>query len=103
MSLSDSDILELNELCNAVIDGTLSDAQKVRLSDWLSTSEDARHFYVRTTGLSASLFYYASELQSGDPDTRAIPLPPPTRFHPWRWMFGVAAIAAAIAMIVWVG
>ena len=55
MSLSDENILELNDLCNAVVDGTLDEKQKGRLSEWLAASQEAREFYVRTTGLSASL------------------------------------------------
>jgi hypothetical protein len=35
MNLSDPDILELNDLCNAVIDGTLSEKEKQALSRWL--------------------------------------------------------------------
>ena len=34
MNLSDHEILELNELCNAVVDGTLTDTQRSRLTDW---------------------------------------------------------------------
>jgi len=32
MSLNDKDILELNELCNGLIDSTLSDKQQARLA-----------------------------------------------------------------------
>jgi Concanavalin A-like lectin/glucanases superfamily len=95
MSLSDSEILELNELCNAVVDGTLSDKEKGRLSQWLTSSQDAREFYVRATGLSASLHYYASEMQTGEPARRA-----PKPLLPWKWASGVLALAAMIAIVV---
>src|SRR5436305_1607013 len=66
MNLSDKDILELNELCNALVDGTISDKQKLVLGHWLATSLEAREFYVRVLGLSASLYSYSSEMQTGD-------------------------------------
>src|SRR5438874_561510 len=96
MNLSDSEILELNELCNAVADGTINDAQKDTLSKWLMRSEEARCFYVRVTGLSASLCHYAAEMQTGEPDGTAGQ--PPHR--PWRWVIGLLSIAASIAVII---
>jgi hypothetical protein len=71
MNLTDSDILELNELCNAVVDGTLTEAQKTRLTTWLAASDAARRYYVRAMGLSASLCSYASEMQVEAPDAVA--------------------------------
>ncbi|HSV13755.1 MAG TPA: hypothetical protein VLI90_05820, partial [Tepidisphaeraceae bacterium] len=59
MNLSDKDILDLNELCNAVVEGTITDDQRSELSHWLITSEDARQFYVRAMSLSASMCCYA--------------------------------------------
>ena len=53
MNLTDKEILELTELCNALMDGTLTEAQKAQLSEKLAFSEAARQFYVRFTGLSA--------------------------------------------------
>jgi hypothetical protein len=105
MTLADSDILELNELCNAVVDGTLTDEQKASLSRWLTTSEDARQFYVRVTGLSASLCHYAGEMQTGEPDSSLPAAPPPAArpAHVWRWAMGLLAVAASIALVLWVG
>ena len=45
MSLTDPDILELNDLCNAVVDDALSEKQFQRLSQWLKESHEAREFY----------------------------------------------------------
>jgi len=97
MSLTDPEILELNELCNAVIDGTLTDAQKAALSNWLLHSEEARRFYVRVTGLSASLCHYAAELQTGDADGHRDSTGRDTGRR-WRWMIGLFAVAASIAL-----
>jgi ferric-dicitrate binding protein FerR (iron transport regulator) len=102
MNLSDSDILELNELCNAVVDGTLDERQKAMLSKWLSTSAEAREFYVRATGLSASLCHYAGEMQTGDPDAHLLPLPPRNAGYPWRWAIPLLAMAASIVLVLWV-
>ena len=65
MSLSDRDILELNDLCNSVVEGTITPAQEERLESWLAEDEDARRFYVRSMDLSASLGRYASDGRRG--------------------------------------
>jgi hypothetical protein len=98
MNLSDKEILELNQLCNALLDETLTQSQHARLSKWLSTSAGARRFYVRTMGLSASLFSYASEMQTEAPEPvsegeKAIPLS--------VWLFGSLAAAASLALVAW--
>ena len=66
MNLNDREILELNELCGAVVDGTLTEAQRSRLSEWLRRSEEARRCYVRALGQSASLHTYAAEIHAGN-------------------------------------
>jgi uncharacterized protein (TIGR04206 family) len=99
MNLTDPEILELNELCNAVIDDTLTDAQRARLSAWLSASADAREYYVRALGQSASLHSYASETHA-----EAMPRPKPVRVQGRMvWLGGLLAVAAAVAVIFWVG
>ncbi|MEX2310318.1 MAG: LamG-like jellyroll fold domain-containing protein [Pirellulales bacterium] len=93
MSLSDRDILELNELCDATVEGTLTAAQRVRLEQLLADSEDARRYYVKAMDLSASLGQYAGEMQMEAADV------PSSGTHLWesksvRW----AALAAALAL-----
>jgi ferric-dicitrate binding protein FerR (iron transport regulator) len=95
MNLTDAEILELNDLCNAVVDGTLNEAQRGRLSQWLTQSEEARKFYVRAVGLSASLFHYSSEMQAEAPDARGAP----ASFPGW-WFWGAAAVAAAATVLL---
>ncbi len=68
MNLPDNELLELNALCNALIDGAMTDDERVRLEKMLAASDDARRFYVRAMTLSASLFDYAGEMQSDAPD-----------------------------------
>ena len=94
MNLTDQEILELNDLCNAVVDGTLTEAQRTRLSGWLTRSEEARRFYVRAIGLSASLFHYSSEMQAEAPDARRAP----AHFPGW-WIWGTIAATAAAALV----
>jgi ferric-dicitrate binding protein FerR (iron transport regulator) len=98
MNLNDQEILELHELCNAVVDETISDSQKARLSRWLATSEEARQVYVRELGLSASLHSYASEMQAEAPDARLSKSNVAKLF--FAWGFGSLATAAAIFFLV---
>ena len=95
MNLTDKEILELNELCSAVVDETLSEKQKARLSLWISNSLDARQFYIRAMSLSASLSYYASEMHTDQRD--AIPLPSKSLL-PWKWVSIFLAVAATVLL-----
>ncbi|HSY20407.1 MAG TPA: LamG-like jellyroll fold domain-containing protein [Candidatus Acidoferrales bacterium] len=94
--LTDKEILALHALCNAVIDGNITEKQKAELSHWLLTSRKARQYYIRTMGLSASLYNYASEMQAEAPDV----------FRPrpqislvsilFRWLAPLGAAAAVV-------
>lgn len=95
MNLTDREILELNELCNAVIDDTLTEAQRTRLTAWLQASEPARQFYVRALGQSASLHTYASEMHAEAP-RRAVPARPSRKI---LWFAGLFAAAASVAVL----
>jgi len=70
MTLNDQRILELNELCDATIEGTATSSQRVRLEQLLGESNDAREYYVKTADQSASLSHYAGEMQMEAPDGR---------------------------------
>src|SRR5687768_1036389 len=102
MTLTDEDILELNDLCNALVDGTITERQQAKLSQWLATSAEARELYVRTMGLSASLYHFAGEMQTGEPDHADAPTPvmARTRTRSW-WMVGALAAAACVGIIAW--
>ena len=103
MNLLDKEILELNELCNAVVEGTLTEPQKARLSHWLVTSVPARQFYIRAMGVSASLISYASEMQSERAEVREVRTTPARNGPPWWWwFFGSLAAATAVVLMVWV-
>ena len=100
MNLTDHEILELTTLCNAAVDGTLNDAQRARLAQRLSDSEEARRFYVRYAGMSASLFTYASEMQSEAPDMAHAKVIRPAA---WWWAAGALAAAACVVFGLWLG
>src|SRR5258708_31886304 len=99
MNLTDREILELNELCNAVVDGNLSPKQNARLADWLCNSVEARKFYIRALAQSASLYSYASEMQTEAVEEAAsrsnvVPVT-------FRWWIGLLTAAAAVVMVLW--
>ena len=97
MNLTDPEILELTVLCNALADGTLTEVQRTRLAEKLAASEEARRFYVRFAGLSASLCQYASEMQAEAPDAA----PRLWRRPAFWWSVGpLAAAAAAVALFM---
>ncbi|MEX2045049.1 MAG: LamG-like jellyroll fold domain-containing protein [Opitutus sp.] len=100
MNLTDHEILELNELCGAVVDGTLTDAQRTRLAGWLRESEAACRYYVRALHQSASLHSYAAELHAEFPDAAHEPV---RRAPVVAWTFAALAAAAAIAIGMWAG
>ena len=100
MNLTDREILELDELCGAVVDGALTDAQRERLSRWLRESEPARRHYVRALGQSASLHSYAAEVHTEAPDAparagRTFPVP-------LRWATVLPAAAALVVGLFYV-
>ena len=97
MSMTDPEILELNTLCNAVADGTITRQQITRLEQWLADSEDVRRFYVQALGLCASLHTYASEMQSEPAD--ALPSSKIIRPFVWAWMIPLAAVAVTMMVI----
>lgn len=95
MNLSDQEILELNELCSALLDDRLTDQQRARLAHWLATSEEARRFYARVAGQSASLQLYASEIH-GEIS------PAPRRRRRALWVaFGAGLTVAASLALMW--
>ena len=103
MNFGDAEVLELNELCNALVDGIITAVDRARLEQLLVASHEARRFYVRATALSASLFDYAAEMQVEAPDAIVAP---PTNERPARALWWMAGSLAAVAMLVaafWIG
>ena len=97
MSLNDRQTLELNELCNATVEGTLTAAQRARLEQLLADSDDARRFYVKAMDLSASLGQYAGEMQmeAADAPSRG------TRIWESKTVRWAALAAALVLALTW--
>jgi len=128
MRLPDDQLLELNALCHALIDGAITDAERARLEEMLASSANARRFYVRAMTLSASLFDFAGEMQCDAPDvgqasslsesdrhpslsspaarpagTDARRTPTAWRAVPRRFALLTAMACAALALTLWFG
>ncbi len=98
MTLTDPEILELNELGGAVVDGTLTDAQSARLSRWLVESEAARRHYVGLLGQSASLHTYAGEMHAEVPEASVRSV---KRFQfPAAWWMAAAPAALVLGFYI---
>lgn len=95
---TDAERIELNELCSALVDGTIAEAQRERLNALLLESEEARRFYVNAMHLSASLCEYADEMQMPEPDN----IIRPSSSH-WRKWVGPLAAAAVLMLGLWIG
>jgi ferric-dicitrate binding protein FerR (iron transport regulator) len=92
MNLSDAEILELHELCGALVEDRLTSAQSQSLEQMLAQSEEARVLYFRAITLSNSLAEYAGEMQAD-----AVAAFPKKPLRHW-WPVAVLAAAAAIAL-----
>lgn len=105
MILTDREILELNELCDAMVEGSITDAQGERLESLVAANEEARQYYVRAMDLSASLGRYASEMQLGPADNLGGWTPRIASLSTWNRManWGRLALAASIllAIAIW--
>lgn len=98
MTLDDRDILELNDLCNAVVDETLTDAKRERLERRLSESEDVRRFYVQAMDLSSSLCFHAgeSQMEAADAPGRIL-----STVVSRKWMWTAVAASVFCAGGIW--
>lgn len=92
---------ELQSLCEAVIENTLTEAQRHRLEELVVTNAEARKFYVAYMHQHGSLHW-----SSGDPSllqrpSRETATPAPARSSARRrWLVGLATLAAAVMVAV---
>lgn len=94
MKLQDREVLELNQLCGAVIDGVANGTQRTRLAQLLRESEAARRYYVRAMAQSASLHSYAAEAHADAPE---VPVRLRRTFHLFWWA-NLLPLAAAVIL-----
>lgn len=99
--LTDQEILELNELCGALADESITDVQRQRLEQLLETNEEARRYYVRAMGLSASLHTYAAETQT-EPVTRPREVPVRARRNIFSWWHALPVAGAIAAAMIYI-
>ena len=97
MSLSDRELLEVNNLCQALADGAATETQRAELNRWLCDSEDARRFYVRMMAISAGLCDCASEMQAEAPDLQILPSWK-RGVSAWVWALSTLAAAAVVCL-----
>ena len=96
MNLSDSQIVEMHELCGALVDDCVTAEQRARLESYLKSSEEARRIYFHSMSLSASLADYANDMQS---DAATLPVVPKIRQISLRaWTLGALASVACVAI-----
>jgi len=100
MKLTDQETFELSGLCDAVVDGSLTEVQQERLNHWLASSLEARKFYIRSMALSASLHTYSAEMLADAPDVAWVPSEP-EQSSAWKWMAPLA-LAASLVLAFWV-
>ena len=97
MSLTDSEILELHDLCSALLDDQITDVQQQRLTQMLASSNEARALYFHEMSLSASLTEYANDMQSDAPVMPAVK-PKQSRARLNLWTLGALSMAACLAI-----
>jgi hypothetical protein len=95
MTMPDGEILELDALASAAVDGRLDAAGRARLEQRLRESEAARRHYVRLMGLSADLAAVAAESQASDGSSSAV-----RRVVRVRRLGARLALLAAAALLV---
>ena len=90
-NLNDSELLELHELLDGLVENNLSKDKITRLENWIEDNEDVRMHYIEFMDMSSSLCHYADELISDDTDdfpddhqNNTVPF--------WRPILSIAAI-----------
>lgn len=73
--LTDTELLELHELLDALVENNLPKDKLRKLELWIADNEEVRRQYVEFMDMSASLRHYAEELISDDTDDSIDPDP----------------------------
>ena len=100
MKLTDSEILELHDLFDGLVENNLSIKDKERLQKLLEDSDEARKHYIRFMDMSTSIAHYAEEVVGGDSEDEVILFPLKEKME--KFLKPILAFAAAIAVGVYI-
>ena len=100
MKLTDSEILELHDLFDGLVENNLSIKDKERLQKLLEDSDEARKHYIRFMDMSTSIAHYAEEVVGGDSEDEVILFPLKEKME--KFLTPILAFAAAIAFGVYI-
>ncbi|MBL65626.1 MAG: hypothetical protein CML14_05485 [Puniceicoccaceae bacterium] len=100
MKLTDSEILELHDLFDGLVENNLSIKDKERLQKLLEDSDEARKHYIRFMDMSTSIAHYAEEVVGGDSEDEVILFPLKENME--KFLTPILAFAAAIAVGVYI-
>ncbi len=100
MKLTDSEILELHDLFDGLVENNLSIKDKERLQKLLEDSDEARKHYIRFMDMSTSIAHYAEEVVGGDSEDEVILFPLKEKME--KFLTPILAFAAAIAVGVYI-
>lgn len=100
MKLTDSEILELHDLFDGLVENNLSIKDKERLQKLLEDSDEARKHYIRFMDMSTSIAHYAEEVVGGDSEDEVILFPLKEKME--KFLTPILAFAAVIAVGVYI-
>ena len=100
MKLTDSEILELHDLFDGLVENNLSIKDKERLQKLLEDSDEARKHYIRFMDMSTSIAHCAEEVVGGDSEDEVILFPLKEKME--KFLTPILAFAAAIAFGVYI-
>ena len=100
MKLTDSEILELHDLFDGLVENNLSIKDKERLQKLLEDSDEAKKHYIRFMDMSTSIAHYAEEVVGGDSEDEVILFPLKEKME--KFLTPILAFAAAIAFGVYI-
>ena len=89
--LTDSELLELHELLDALVENNLPKDKLLRLEEWIAENENVRMHYIEFMDMNSSLHHYAEELVSDDTESA---IEEDDKVLYWKPILSIAAILA---------
>ncbi|NOX99846.1 MAG: hypothetical protein GXP30_08975, partial [Verrucomicrobia bacterium] len=97
--LTDADVLKLGELCDELVDGSISAKRHAELQQCLLDDEAVRQHYVKVMALSASLHEYAGEFESEEGGEAIVEFSESNEKRRWPWRARLSLAAALVASL----